>query len=88
MADKPTATGNARVIKPGDPDHPGEQVKAAKSLTGKPKGNAVFAARIVLYNGSNGLPPTIGRIEAIIRDAIAGAMPGWTANVDATRTDK
>jgi len=80
---------DARSIKPGDPDHPAEQVKKA-SFSGVRNG-PTYAMRLVLHplNPDSKEPgPTISEIETIVESAIEQKLPGFTANADATRTDR
>lgn len=83
----------ARVIRPGDPDHPSEQVKHAGRPA--PSGQAVYHARITVALPPREPAPSIEILEATVATAVAnlidGSKDGTPAEplvkVDATRTD-
>ena len=83
-----TATGDARVIHPGDPDHPAEQVRAAGA---EPKaGEAVYSGRIAIHGltGDFVEGPSVTGLQRLIGQAIEDVYPGVTVGVDLTRTDR
>lgn len=70
----------AKVIAPGDREHPAEQVRRA----GEPIAG-VYGGRIVLYGDIE--PRTIGELEVEIEGAL-GKLTGGAVNVSLTRTDR
>jgi hypothetical protein len=85
MTDSAKATDGARVIRPGDSDHPAEQVRNA----GVGSNGPVYSMRLTLHPTDQTAPtPTIREIEAAVEAAILTTFPGFTVGADATRTDR
>ena len=84
-----TATGDARVIHPGDPDHPGEQVRTA-GRDPSVSGQAVYSGRITIHDltGDHASGPSVTGLQRVISKAVEEVYPGTTVGVDLTRTDR
>lgn len=92
MDDRPVPGSQARSIKPGDPDHPGEQVKRAGRGRPAPTGSAVYHVRVVVTGDEEQIrspldAPSIAAVERAITDGIRQAFPKLQARAEATRTD-
>ncbi len=82
-------TDKARVIRPGDPDHPGEQVKAAGNPA-EPGALMALMGTITLRTPDQGDGVGIGITVSAVEDTIIWALGelGYTVRVNLTRTDR
>jgi hypothetical protein len=82
------AADEARVIQPGDPDHPAEQVKRA----GPSPAFASYAARITIHGVDPARAPTIKAFASAVSEALMALVVepsgSFIVNVDVTRTDR
>jgi hypothetical protein len=79
----------AKVIHPGDPEHPGEQVRAAQGEERR-EGQAVYSGRIAIHDltGDFVEGPSVTGLQRLISEAVEKVYPGTTVGVDLTRTDR
>lgn len=70
---------DARVIRPGEAEHPGEQVR--RTGWPAPSGLAVYHVRLTIPAADRSAAPSIASVE----QSIAALYPG--AKAEATRTD-
>lgn len=77
---------DARVIRPGDPDHPAEQVKAAGAEPEPEQRVAVYQSRISLYADDPNADLRNADVNEIVKAAFADR--GFTVNVSTSRTDR
>jgi len=85
---KGTVTGDIEVLHPGDPDHPGEQVKAAGQETKELPIVLPLMGTIIMRNNLDGDadPMTVDAVETAIKNLLADY--GYVATVRLVRTDR